>query len=445
MGSPITFSGFNSIDFNVVLNAIMQQESLPLQALQAKQRALQATDTNLAQLANRLDAVRAASGALSTTSSVSQYTASSTDTAALTVSASSSAVEGRYDVVVQELARAQVTVSSSSAADTNTTIVATGGTLTIGGEDIDVSGPVTLGGLVALINANQDAPARASIVATSSGENRLVLTSKETGAAHAFTIANQLTGTTVAIVDSDNAVTATNASVLINNIPVTSASNTLDAGIPGVTVTLLQKDPAKTIVVTVSRDDENLADRVDTFVSSFNSLLAFFNEQTVAAGKGTAGAIGRDSLLRGLRHSLRDALMGAHGSDTYTKLAEVGIQFTRSGELTLDREALTEAIAADPSAVRALFADSSTGAFGAIDDLIDDYTQTGGFVPGARTRLTDEISRVGRRMDDVQARLAIRRSALQREFIAADLAISRLNSQKSSLASFGSGLTSNSL
>ena len=47
MGSPITFSGFNQIDFNVVLNAIMQQESLPLQALQAKQTALQATDSTV--------------------------------------------------------------------------------------------------------------------------------------------------------------------------------------------------------------------------------------------------------------------------------------------------------------------------------------------------------------------------------------------------------------
>src|SRR6185503_4121702 len=41
MGSPITFSGFNAIDFNVVLNAIMAQESAPLQALQAHQRELE--------------------------------------------------------------------------------------------------------------------------------------------------------------------------------------------------------------------------------------------------------------------------------------------------------------------------------------------------------------------------------------------------------------------
>jgi flagellar hook-associated protein 2 len=453
MGSPITFSGFNQIDFNVVLNAIMLQESQPLQALQAKQKALQATDSLYAQLATKLDSLRAASKALSDSSTLTTFTASSTDPAALTVSASSSAVAGRYDVVVNELARGQVTVSDTFASDTDTTIVATGGTLTIGTAAIAISGPVTLRQLVTAINADSTSPASASIIATASGEYRLVLTSKSTGAANAFTIDNQLTAAAITFIDTDhdnisgdsaldNAVNATNASVLVNNIPVTSASNTLDAGIPGVELTLLQKDPTKTIVVTVNRDDASQADRIDEFVTAFNDLVKFADDQAAASGKGTAGSIGRDSLLRGLHNSLRNALTGAHGTGPYTRLAEVGIGFTRTGELTLDRTALAAALQADPSAVQSLFANATTGAFGAIDNLIDEYTDSGGFVPGARTRLTDEISRVGRRMDEMQARLAIRRAALQQEFTAADQAMARLNSQKGTLSSFGSSLFS---
>ena len=60
----------------------------------------------------------------------------------------------------------------------------------------------------------------------------------------------------------------------------------------------------------------------------------------------------------------------------------------------------------------------------------------------ARTRLSDEISRVGRQMDDMSARLAVRRAALQQEFTAADEAMARLNSQKSSLSSISSDLFS---
>src|SRR5215813_1512812 len=348
MGSPITFSGFNSIDFNVVLNAIMQQESAPLQALQDKQTQLQATSTTYGKLATKLDALRTASGALSDSSIVTAYAATSSDTTALRASASSNALAGRYEVQVNELARAQVTVSSTFAPDTDTAIVATGGSLTIGSEQVSISGPVTLQQLAAAINADSNSPANASIIATEPGKYRQVLTSKETGQANAFTISNQLTAGTIAFADadnngisgdtaSDNAVNATDASLLINNISVTSTSNTLNSAIPGVTLTLQQKDPTKTVVVTVNRDDDNLADRVDAFVASFNDLVKFADQQATASNNGTVGAIGRDTVLRGLRSSLRNTLLGTHGSGTLTRLAEAGIGFTRTGELKFDR------------------------------------------------------------------------------------------------------------
>ena len=451
MGSPITFSGFNQIDFNVVLNAIMQQESAPLQALQAHQRQLQATDSTLGQLATKLDALRTAAGSLSSSSTLTTYAASSTDSDAVGVSASTGASAGRYEVVVNELARTQVTMSSTYAPDTSTTIVATGGSITIGSEQIDVSGPVTLQQLADAINADDDSPASASVIATASGQYHLVLTSKETGAANAFTISNQLTAATITFTDTDtdnisgdsaadNAVQATDAALLINNIAITSSSNTLNDAIPGVTLSLQKKDPANTVVVTVGRDDADLEDRVQSFVDSFNDLVKFANAQAAASNNGTVGAIGRDSLLRGLRRSIQDVLMGAHGSGSYTRLAEVGIGFSRTGELQLDRTALSAALSEDPSAVQSLFADGSTGVFMSVNSLIDEYTDAGGFLPDARTRLSDELSRLGRQMDDMQARLAIRRSALQQEFVAADQAMARLNSQKAALSSFSSDL-----
>ena len=453
MGSPITFSGFNAIDFNVVLNAIMAQESAPVQALQAHQRELEATDTTYGQLVTKLDALRTSSGALSNASTLTTYAATSSDTTALTVSATVGAAAGRYEIKVNELARAQVTVSNTFAPDASTTIVATGGSLTIGTEQITIAGPVTLTQLAAAINADADSPATASIIATEPGKYRLVLTSKDTGAANAFTITNQLTAGTITFTDTDNdgtsgdsdadnAVKATSASLLVNNIQVTSDSNTVVDSVPGVTLTLLQQDPAKTVVVTVGRDDEDLADRVKAFVASFNDLVKFADDQNEGSKDGTVGNIGRDSLLRGLRNALRTALMGAHGTGSFTRLAEVGVGFTRTGELSFDQTAFTTALESDPAAVQALFTDASSGAFTSINTLIDDYTDAGGFLPDARTRLSDEISRIGRNIDSMQARLAIRRAALQQEFTAADAAMTRLNSQKSALTSFSSDLMS---
>lgn len=452
MGSPITFSGFNNIDFSVILNSIMAQESQPLTALQTRQKTLQSTDSNYTQLAGKLGTLQSAASALSKTPTLIHYAATSSDTNALSVSATTAAVPGQYEVVVNELARTQVTASTSTVPDTDTTIVADGGTFTIGGVDVAITGQVTLSGLASQINASSTAPASASIVETSPGAYRLILTSKETGEDGAFLIQNGLGSSAVTFTDTDgnavtgdsvedNAAQATNASVLVNSVAITSNSNTLDSGIPGVTVQLQQKDAGKTVLVTVGRDDNDLADRVDTFIAAYNDVVKFANDQAAATGKGTDGALGRDALLRALRSQLRETLSGAHGSAAVTKLAEVGIGFTRTGELSLDRGRLSEALADFPSAVTSLFSDSSTGVFGAVDTLIGDYTKSGGFVPDARSRISDELSRLTRRMDDMTARLAVRRQALQQQFTAADLAMTRLNSQSSALSSFSSNLS----
>jgi flagellar hook-associated protein 2 len=456
MGSPITFSGFNNIDFNVVLNAIMTQESRPLTALQTRQRAIQTTDSALTQLASKLGTLQDAATTLSRSSSAITYKATATDTAAIGVSASSSAVAGTYSVVVNELARAQVTTSSSTTADTDTTIVASGGTLTIGGVAVSISGPTTLSGLASAINAETTSPASASIVETAPGAFRLVLTSKDTGTANAFTIQNALSGSTVTFTDTDNdnisgdsagdnAAQATDASVTINSVAITSSSNTLDSGIPGVTLALQQKDASKTITVTVTRDDDAIASRLETFASAYNDLVKFANDQQAAANKGTQGTLGKDALLRNLRSQLRTVLLDQYGSGTFTHLAEVGLEFTRTGEIKINREALNDALSTSPSSVASLFTDSTNGAFKAVDTLIDEYTQSGGLLPGARERLSDELTRIDKRMDDLEARLAVRRQSLQQQFIAADLAMTRLKSQQGSLSSFSTSLSNNSL
>lgn len=455
MGSGISFSGFNDIDFNVILNAIMTQESRPLTELQTRQRTLQATDTAYTQLATKLDALRSAASNLSSSSSLVTYSASSSDAAALTASAGSGATPGRYEVVVRELARAQVTVSESSAADTNTTVVATGGTLTIGGATITLAGPSTLTNVAAAINAESASPASASIVQTMPGEYRLVLSGKDTGAANNFTIAtaglgagsalaftdtdgNQISGDSTA----DNTVQAANAELTINGLAVVSASNTVDSAIAGVTLDLLAKDAQKTVVVNVGRNDTAILDKVDSFAAAYNDLVKFATDQTAAAAKGSTGTLGRDTVLRTVRNSLRSALSDAFGSGTYTTLSQVGIEFDKTGKLTVNRGTLGSALSANPSAVQSLFADSSSGAFKSVSGILDEYTRAGGFVPSARTRLSDEMRRLSQRTDDLSARLAIRRSALQKEFIAADSAMSRLNAQKSALQGFATSLNS---
>ena len=60
MGSPITFSGFNNIDFNSILEAVMTQESQPLTRLQTQKTTLETQNTQFGTLATKLSALKTA-------------------------------------------------------------------------------------------------------------------------------------------------------------------------------------------------------------------------------------------------------------------------------------------------------------------------------------------------------------------------------------------------
>lgn len=441
MGSPITLSGFNSIDFSLILNSIMTQESQPLTALQTRQTALQARATSFDQLTSRVTALRQAAAKL-TGESFAGFAATSNDPESVSVSAGASAQAGRYDVVVTATARAQVTASATTAPDADTTVVAAGGTITIGDVTVTLAGSATLQQLADAINQTSDPPARATVVQTGPGSYRLVLTARDTGAANAFTVTNNLTGGS-GITFGANAVEAADASFTVNNIPVTSASNTVDGAIPGVTLTLFRQDPAKTIAIDVTTDNGALKERVQTFITAYNDLVKFATDQAAAAGRGEQASIGREPLLRQLRNQLRGALSQEYATGgALTALSQAGIELTREGTLTLNSARLDEAIAAGTADLAALFTgdDTTTGVFAGLDDLLGGYTQSDGLLPGARRQITEQAARFSDQIAAMQERLALRRAALQREFIAADQAMSMLKSQSSSLAQFGAQL-----
>src|SRR5689334_5177921 len=102
MGSPITFSGFNSIDFSTILNAVMQQERTPLTALESRKSTLETQNTTFGTLLTKIGTLETAVKDLGKLDSLSKLSASSSDSS-VGVSAGSGTVEGAYDVVVSQL------------------------------------------------------------------------------------------------------------------------------------------------------------------------------------------------------------------------------------------------------------------------------------------------------------------------------------------------------
>jgi flagellar hook-associated protein 2 len=450
MGSPITFSGFNNIDFSTILNAIMSQESQPVRSLQSQQQAMQLQKSAFSTLASKLSTLESAIKTLSTRSDFGGKTATSSNPGAVAVSASSAASAGTYDILVSELARAQTT-ASGTVGDKDQTTIATGGTMVINGVPVSVTVPTTLQGLADAINANDDVDVTAAVVSTAPGNYSLVLTGKNTGTAGAFTVKNNLTGGAGVTFtdtdgdglsgnsDADNAQKATNAQFTVNNLAVSSSKNTVDDVIPGVSLQLLKKDASSPVTVSVTQDQQAAKDQVQAFVTAFNDIMKFADAQGKAAGNGDASSIGHDALLRGLRNDLRTAVNHQYPSaGTYTYLSQVGIGFQRDGTLKFDEEAFDEATKNGTGEALKLFVGGTgpaAGAFTALETLVKTYTDAGGLLPSAEDRLDSSLSALGRRIDAMNARLAIRRDALSKEFTATDTAISQLNNSINSLSS----------
>lgn len=440
MGSPITLSGFNNIDFNLILNSIMEQERVPIAALESDRTNLEGQDFEYGILATMLADVQLAAEQLSTTNAFGTRSVAINDATAVSASVGSATPFGTYDVVVQTLARAQVTASTSTHSDSDTTIVASGGTLTIGGIDVTIAGDVTLEGLADTINGTADIPVTASVIQSAPGSYQLVLTGNDAGTVNAFAIGNALSGGT-GVTFGGNAVDASNATATINNIAITSTTNTIEGAIPGATISLLAADPAATVTLTVTRDDQALRAKVDEFVEAYNNFIGYADTQFAEASEGTATSIGRDGLLRGLRSSLRSTVSQAFAvGGAYSYLAEVGIGSDISGQLTVNATLLDDALATNFDDVESLFVGGGgmDGVFATLESVVAAYTDAGGLIPNAQERLDDQISTIGDRINRLEEQLAVRRSSLEAEFIAADLAISALNAQLDSLNSLGS-------
>ncbi|HEY6359609.1 MAG TPA: flagellar filament capping protein FliD [Vicinamibacterales bacterium] len=444
MGSPITFSGFNSIDFNMILNAVMAQERTPLNRLETHKNTLETQNTAFGTLAGKLGSLETAIENLKADDSLAFLTATSTDVG-VGVSTTSGTVTGTYDIVVTELAKAQVTASTTTWGAL-TTEVATGGTLTLtpsgGGAAtvITVSASTSLQQLADQINAATDSPAAASVVQTSPGVYKLVLSGRETGTTSDFTVTSAMTGGTGVAFEAVNTQDAIDAEFTVNGLDVTSASNTVSDVIAGVTLSLTRKDPATTVTVKVDRDNDKAKALINKFISAYNDLQTFAKDQATAAIAGKA-SIGRDPLLRGLRDALRSASMDEYSGGTLTRLAEIGVGFDMSGKMILDSDVFNSAISASPAAVQTLVsgATGDGGAFGAFATLVEDYTEAGGLVALTRQRIDEQVTGIGKRLDTMESALALRKASLQREYIAADLAMTRLKAQSASLSSVGGG------
>ncbi|WP_013122885.1 flagellar filament capping protein FliD [Thiomonas sp.] len=366
-------SGINVQSLITSLSAAYQQ---PITLLQNQEQSYQSTLSAWGSVQSSLSSLQSTVAGLQNITSLNNRTVNLSNSSAVSGTASANAPLGTYSLSNIVLAQTQSIYSGDFASATNTAV----GTGTL---QIQVgSGSVTninidstnnsLNGIAAAINQSGSG-VNAAVIYDGTGY-RLTLTGNNTGAANAFTVSTSgATGSLGSLSYSAGASggmtesqTARNASVSINGLTVTSATNAVSGAIPGVSLNLLEASGSTTL--TVANDTSAFVQSVQSFVSAFNTTMGTLNQLTAytpgsgASGQGgpLIGNAGIQTLRTQLLNLISGQGIGTTPGSAYTSLGAVGISLAQDGTLALDSGKLSSALQSNYNAVAGLFGQVGT-------------------------------------------------------------------------------------
>ncbi len=385
LSSPGIGSG---LDVNGILTKIMQVESQPLQALAKKEAAFQAKLSAYGSLKGVISSFQSAVAALNTQSKFKAYTATPSDSTVLTASTSSITTPGSYAITVSQLAQAQTLLTSAktsttaaiAAAGTSTTLTfqfgTISGTFTTPTNEIYAPGATftqdaaQATGTVTITDANnslqgiRDSINAANMGVTASIVNNgnattpynLVLTSNSTGLASSMkiTVGGGVDASITSLLAYDPAATqnltqsavAQNATLTVNGVSISSASNAVTGAVTGTTLNLIKVGSSN---LSVTRDAAAVTASVQALVKAYNDTTATLKsytgyDATTKRGGILLGDSATLSIQSRIRSTLSAALTGL-GSSSLTTLSQIGVSFQKDGSLTLDNTKLQTALA----------------------------------------------------------------------------------------------------
>lgn len=384
LASPGIGSG---LDINNIVGQLMEIERRPLTALDGKEARQQAQLTAFGSLKGALSSFQNNISALTDPAKFTAVTANFSDDAVATASASSSAIAGNFSVEVQALAQAQK-LKSENFASPNASIGSGALTIQFGSysdgiftlnpdkaaQSITISpDQASLTGVRDAIN-DADAGVSASIINDGSGD-RLVIASKDTGLSNALKITvtdddlnntdnaglSQLAfdASTGGVANLTETVAAENATLVIDGIPISKASNKISDAIEGVTLELLKADLGNTKTLSIARDTASIQEAIESFVTSFNDLNeTIINLSKFDAANNQASVLTGDATLRSIQNQLRGAFntfLSTAGGGLST-LSDIGVTFQEDGTLELDTEKLNSVLNDATKDISTLFA-----------------------------------------------------------------------------------------
>src|SRR3954468_249025 len=445
----------SGMDTDSIISQLMQLEAQPGTRWAQQKKVSEARESTLKDILSRVKNLQSEAKSLKSVGTwADTQTVESSDATKITAARVGGAAPGGYSVAVQNLASGDQWSFKYTAptADTSFTINMPGGV----SQQVDLKAGQSLDETVGQINSTTNS----KVYAVNVG-GRLVLSSRDTGDAAAFTV------TPVSVSDALDQATqlrvADDAHYSLDGGATwkPSPSNVVKDGIVGVEFTLKQIVPAGSpVTLNVSNpapDQSAVKDRIKKFVEQYNSTIDLIRseltEEKVKDPKTDAdrakGVLFNDSMLNGLLQRMRSAISSSFGTGdaTLDQLAEIGIstgaatgaaasQDALAGKLVIDDAKLTAALSSKPTTVRKLLGGTPgiDGIGTKFETMLDSVVKDGGDFDGRIKSADTEQKRFDDQIAALNKRIDAKTAMLRAQFTAMESAISRSQSQQSWLA-----------
>ena len=441
LSSPGIGSG---LDIKSIVSQLVAIEKKPLDTLKLQAATVQTKISAFGQIKSQISALADAAGTLNSLTTFNAVTTTSSNTAAVTATAVGGTAANNFSIKVDSLAKAQSTASGA--------LLPVGGALGagtlrlqlgkwtvvpvsffpqagVGPVDIVVSATDTVTDVASNINGS-NAGVSATVLNDASGQ-RLLLRSKTTGesAGYSLTVpadADNDTGDGAGLsrlVFGSSIQYGADAKIQVNDIPVSSSTNTFANVVSGVSVTAVA-ETSTAVDIAVTPNQGVVKSAVEAFVSAFNVVNQSLNELTkYDPATRSAGLLQGDSTAIGLQTALRGMLLSTTKGSAYSRLTDIGITQQLGGNLVVDNTVLGAALS-NGDEIRKLFkSDNSNPLTNGVALKFQDFSKgllaTDGFFSTKDASLkrsvelnTKDQARVNAKVTRIEANLNRRYSAL---------------------------------
>lgn len=420
-----------SSDFTQVITRAQQIASLPITLLDAQQSTLTSQQSAVSTLGDSFNTLQTALQSLASAASSPNTAVSYSNATVASATAGTGVLLGSYTLDVVDPGSQATAASLTGVADPTQSSISTANSfrLIANGQEFDGIQPAsnTLNSLAAAINTAAQGAVQATIVnvgsqATPSYELSLQNTSY---GALPITLDDGQGGANLMAAPS----TATSVEYRVNGQPatgdpLTSNSRTLTLS-PNLTATVLT---AGTTTITVAQSTANLGAQLSAFVNAYNSASQALSAQTGSSG----GALVGDSLVSTLSQTLRSIVnFTGTGSGSIQSLADLGVTFNQTFQLSFDSTAFSQAMAQDPAGAAAFLGGATTGGFleAATNSLTGITDSTSGLIPSTLQSYSSELADITNKVTDDQARVDQLTQNLTAQMSAADALIASMQQQ----------------